>query len=81
MWNLFYRYPRLLFLTLCLILVSGLSALKVLPRSEDPRLEGRWSWVMTRFPFSLVYFESESAVEVLALAHQKRKPGYWRERR
>ncbi len=50
MWNLFYRNPRLLGLTLFLILVSGLSAYQVLPRMEDPQLTQRNTMVLTRFP-------------------------------
>ena len=48
--NLFFRKPRLLALTVVLILVSGLSALKVLPRAEDPELVGRNATVFTLYP-------------------------------
>ncbi|KAA3607297.1 MAG: AcrB/AcrD/AcrF family protein [Planctomycetota bacterium] len=48
--QLFYRYPRLLILVLLLILVSGLSSLSLLPRSEDPSLVQRFALVITRFP-------------------------------
>ena len=47
--NLYYRHPRLLVLTLCLILVAGLSAYQVLPRAEDPTLSGRFARVVTPF--------------------------------
>lgn len=32
------------------------------------------------FPYRLVYLVQATEVVVVALAHQKRKPGYWRER-
>lgn len=48
--NLFYRNPRLLALTICLILVSGLSAYIVLPRIEDPQMTKRVGLVRTVFP-------------------------------
>ncbi len=48
--NLFYRNPRLLVLTICLILVSGFSAYTVLPRTEDPKLTKRVALVRTVFP-------------------------------
>lgn len=32
------------------------------------------------FPYRIVYIEREESIEVLALAHDKRKPGYWRDR-
>ncbi|MFQ5911566.1 MAG: efflux RND transporter permease subunit [Nitrospinota bacterium] len=50
MWNLYYRNPRLLVLTVFLILVSGLSAYRLLPRMEDPQLIQRAAFVMTRYP-------------------------------
>ena len=33
-----------------------------------------------RFPFFLVYRELEDRIEVIAVAHAKRRPGYWRDR-
>ena len=36
--NLFYRNPRLLILTLCLIVIWGLSSFQLLPRMEDPEI-------------------------------------------
>ncbi|MDX1999300.1 MAG: type II toxin-antitoxin system RelE/ParE family toxin [Thermoanaerobaculia bacterium] len=35
---------------------------------------------LRRFPFSLVYREDASGPRILTVAHQKRKPGYWRNR-
>ena len=51
MWNLFYRNPRLLALTVSLIIVSGLAAYNLLPRKEDPTLTKRNVFTLTRvFP-------------------------------
>lgn len=33
-----------------------------------------------RFPYALVFVELEDQVRVLALAHARRRPGYWRKR-
>ena len=33
-----------------------------------------------RFPFTLFYRATQDSVQVLAVAHQRRKPGYWRHR-
>lgn len=33
-----------------------------------------------RFPYSIVYYHSGEVLRILAIAHQKRKPGYWRGR-
>ncbi len=50
MWNLFYRNPRLLALTLALIMVSGIASYNLLPRKEDPTLTKRTAIILTRFP-------------------------------
>lgn len=33
-----------------------------------------------RFPYFVVYRESGDAIEIVAVAHQSRRPGYWRSR-
>ncbi len=48
--NFFYRNSRLLGLTVCLIIVAGLSSYFVLPRMEDPKLVERGAFVNTLFP-------------------------------
>jgi hypothetical protein len=35
---------------------------------------------LRRFPFGLVYRVSSSMVQIVAVAHQRRRPGYWRQR-
>jgi len=37
-------------------------------------------YVMPLFPFSLVYRLKGQGVEIIAIAHHKRKPGYWHSR-
>ena len=37
-------------------------------------------FLLRRFPFSVVYRESEEHIEVIAVAHARRKPGYWKKR-
>jgi plasmid stabilization system protein ParE len=37
-------------------------------------------YVFPRFPFSLVYRVRDGEAEVIALAHAKRRPGYWQSR-
>ncbi|MEM8810725.1 MAG: efflux RND transporter permease subunit, partial [Cyanobacteria bacterium P01_G01_bin.38] len=50
MFNLFYRNRQLLFLTLTLVVVWGLSAFLTLPRLEDPEITQRVSTITTFFP-------------------------------
>ena len=33
-----------------------------------------------RFPYSIVYYLSGDILRIVAIAHQRRKPGYWRGR-
>jgi len=36
---------------------------------------------LRRFPYSVVYTQDGPDILVLAIAHQHRKPGYWKRRR
>jgi plasmid stabilization system protein ParE len=35
---------------------------------------------LLRFPYLLIYREKARSIEVLAVAHGRRRPGYWRSR-
>ena len=37
-------------------------------------------FVLNRFPFAVIYREKDASVQVLAIAHGHRRPGYWRGR-
>lgn len=37
--------------------------------------------LVRRFPYAVVYEVMPHAVLIIAVAHQRRKPGYWRRRR
>ncbi|MEO8496966.1 MAG: type II toxin-antitoxin system RelE/ParE family toxin [Planctomycetota bacterium] len=43
-------------------------------------LHGTRRYLMNRFPFVVVYRVTEDKIQVIAVAHGKRKPGYWRHR-
>jgi plasmid stabilization system protein ParE len=36
--------------------------------------------VLRRFPFTVVFRVRQERVEIIAVAHQSRRPGYWRHR-
>ncbi len=40
----------------------------------------RW-WLVKRFPYSVLYRLHDDQIRILAIAHQKRRPFYWRGRR
>ena len=43
-----------------------------------PQFHGRYRrFVLHKFPFSVVYVERERLIEVIAIAHHRRKPGFW----
>ena len=37
-------------------------------------------FLLYRFPFRLVYALEDSGIRIIAVAHQKRRPDYWRRR-
>jgi len=37
-------------------------------------------YLFPRFPFSIIYRIIEEKIQILAIAHSKRKPGYWKSR-
>jgi toxin ParE1/3/4 len=39
------------------------------------------SWRVRRFPYNIIYREEPERIYVLALAHHRRRPEYWRGRR
>ena len=41
---------------------------------------GTRGWPLRRFPYTLIYRIENADICVLAVAHQSRKPGYWKDR-
>jgi plasmid stabilization system protein ParE len=37
-------------------------------------------YLVADFPFSIVYLDDPDAVKIIAVAHHKRRPGYWKGR-
>lgn len=37
-------------------------------------------WIMDRLPYSIIYVDGDESIRIIAFAHHKRKPGYWRKR-
>ena len=53
--------------------------------AEDPTMwpadpEGVRHYILRRFPYTIHYEMAGSIVTVLAVAHQRRRPGYWQDR-
>jgi toxin ParE1/3/4 len=50
------------------------------PERCAPYLFGTRRYLMKRFPYVVVYRIAASRIEILAVAHGRRRPGYWRHR-
>ncbi|MGD0950223.1 MAG: type II toxin-antitoxin system RelE/ParE family toxin [Candidatus Binatia bacterium] len=50
------------------------------PERWPIHLHGTRRVVFPRFPFSLIYRLREQRIQVIAVAHQSRRPGYWKDR-
>jgi plasmid stabilization system protein ParE len=42
--------------------------------------QGTQRYLLHRFPFFVVYRQTAVRIEIVAIAHARRKPGYWKER-
>lgn len=52
------------------------------PEFWNPVREGYRRKNLERFPYAIIFHQlPEDVVEVVAVIHQKRKPGYWEERK
>jgi len=64
-------------------LIETLKTLKLIeqyPKAWHPLTQQIRRCRLRRFPYSVVYAQEGSDLLVLAVAHQHRKPGYWRTR-
>ena len=53
--------------------------------AANPEIWPRFSrrarrYVFPRYPFSLVYILRGAEIQIIAVAHGRRRPGYWRAR-
>jgi len=50
------------------------------PKMGPPVDPGLRKFVLTRFPFTLIYSMTPDVLRIEVVAHQSRLPGYWRSR-
>jgi plasmid stabilization system protein ParE len=50
------------------------------PGRWPPGLHGTRKIRFPCFPFAVIYRESKEMIQILAVAHDRRQPGYWRAR-
>jgi len=51
------------------------------PRRWPSYIAGSRRFLLRRFPFSVVYTAEKNSVVIVAVAHGRRLPGYWKERK
>ncbi len=50
------------------------------PEAGHPVDRSLRKFILTRFPFNVYYSFSADALRIEAVAHQRRRPGYWKSR-
>jgi plasmid stabilization system protein ParE len=50
------------------------------PQLWPKHLHGTRRYLLRRFPYGVIYRELPNAIEVVAVAHCRRRPGYWKGR-
>ncbi|MBI4617441.1 MAG: type II toxin-antitoxin system RelE/ParE family toxin [Planctomycetes bacterium] len=58
----------------------ALNQVAAFPHRWPGYVYGTRRYVFRKYPYFLVYREWSDRIEVIALAHQQRRPGYWAER-
>jgi plasmid stabilization system protein ParE len=53
--------------------------------AEAPEMPQRYAggtrrFLLRHFPYSVIYREKSGRIEIVAVAHGRRKPGYWKSR-
>ena len=54
--------------------------IQAFPESSPISLAPVRTKIVTAFPFSVIYWVTDDVIIVLAIAHHRRRPGYWRDR-
>jgi plasmid stabilization system protein ParE len=58
----------------------ALRLLLFMPGIGSPNYPGMRTWPLKDHPYTLVYRVNDGTLTIMAVAHQSRKPGYWRSR-
>ena len=56
---------------------QAIESIAAFPDAWPPYIDGTRRKLLRRFPFALVYRITEQRLQVIAVAHQHRRPGYW----
>lgn len=61
-------------------LAEAESAIRALPNAWPPHDHGTRRYLLRRYPFGVVYRIEPRRILIVAIAHGRRRPGYWRDR-
>ena len=61
-------------------LEHAVALIRECPETWPSYVHGTRRFVLRRFPFSVVYRTDDTSSLIVAVAHAKRKPGYWMSR-
>ena len=59
-------------------------AVSQIPESPERwplHLYGTRKFLLRRFPYAVIYRQTATAIQIVAVAHGRRRPGYWKTRR
>lgn len=57
---------------------SALERITAEPERWPQHLAGTRRLILDRFPYLVIYQVGESSIRIVAIAHARRRPGYWR---
>ena len=58
----------------------GIESIRTAPELYPTYLHGTRCYLLRRFPYLIVYRVTSETVHVYAVAHSRRRPGYWKAR-
>ena len=58
----------------------GVESIRTVPELYPPYLHGTRCYLPRRFPYLIVYRATSATVHIYAIAHSRRRPGYWKAR-
>ena len=61
-------------------LERAVAAVARLPTAWPPFEAGTRRFLLRRFPYAVIYRVREQGIQVVAVMHQRRRPGYWNRR-
>ena len=58
----------------------GIQSIQIAPELYPPYLHGTRCYLLRRFPYLIVYRATATVIQIIAVVHSRRRPGYWKSR-